>query len=79
MARDPSERSENYDALDRSGGKTVNIGKVGKEAKMPKRSGWTPLNGGVSIGANEDVKTNGVKIRGTGAATKGLMARGPMA
>jgi hypothetical protein len=25
------------------------------------------------------VKTTGVKIRGTGAATKGLMARGPMA
>lgn len=25
------------------------------------------------------VKTSGVKIRGTGAATKGLMARGPMA
>jgi hypothetical protein len=26
-----------------------------------------------------DVKTSGIKIRGTGAATKGLMARGPMA
>jgi hypothetical protein len=25
------------------------------------------------------VKTTGIKIRGTGAATKGLMARGPMA
>ena len=25
------------------------------------------------------VKTDGIKIRGTGAATKGLMARGPMA
>lgn len=24
-------------------------------------------------------KTSGIKIRGTGAATKGLMARGPMA
>ena len=24
-------------------------------------------------------KTNGIKIRGTGAATKGTMARGPMA
>ena len=29
-------------------------------------------------GAN-DVKTSGIKIRGTGAATKGVMARGPMA
>ena len=27
----------------------------------------------------DDVKTSGIKIRGTGAATKGLMARGPMA
>jgi hypothetical protein len=25
------------------------------------------------------VKTSGIKIRGTGCATKGLMARGPMA
>jgi hypothetical protein len=24
-------------------------------------------------------KTSGIKIRGTGAATKGVMARGPMA
>jgi hypothetical protein len=39
----------------------------------------------MSIGAlsksagNEPVKTDGIKIRGTGAATKGLKARGPMA
>lgn len=39
----------------------------------------------VSIGnisksaGDEKVKTSGIKIRGTGAATKGLMARGPMA
>ena len=39
----------------------------------------------VSIGAisksagNEPTKTSGIKIRGTGAATKGVMARGPMA
>lgn len=34
----------------------------------------------VSLGdpAADDVKTSGIKIRGTGAATKGLMARGPM-
>ena len=29
--------------------------------------------------ARPDVKTSGIKIRGTGAATKGTMARGPMA
>jgi len=39
----------------------------------------------VSIGnisksaGNEPTKTSGIKIRGTGAATKGVMARGPMA
>jgi len=35
----------------------------------------------VSLGnpADPDVETKGVKIRGTGAATKGLYARGPMA
>jgi len=38
----------------------------------------------VSIGAARskpypDVKTTGIKMRGTGAATKGLMSRGPMA
>jgi hypothetical protein len=27
----------------------------------------------------EKMKTSGIKIRGTGAATKGVMARGPMA
>jgi hypothetical protein len=29
--------------------------------------------------AADDVKTSGIKIRGTGCATKGVMARGPMA
>jgi hypothetical protein len=28
---------------------------------------------------DEPIKTDGIKIRGTGAATKGVMARGPMA
>jgi hypothetical protein len=37
--------------------------------------------GRVSMGNpdRDDVKTTGIKIRGTGAATKGTMARGPMA
>jgi hypothetical protein len=35
----------------------------------------------VSFGdpGKDNVKTSGIKIRGTGAATKGVMARGPMA
>jgi hypothetical protein len=36
--------------------------------------------GGVSKGSYTPENPNGaIKIRGTGAATKGLMARGPMA
>ena len=35
--------------------------------------------GGVFKSQNDEVKTSGIKIRGTGAATKGTMARGPMA
>jgi len=39
----------------------------------------------LSVGAfsksagDEPIKTDGIKIRGTGCATKGVMARGPMA
>ena len=35
--------------------------------------------GGYSKGNEPPTKTSGIKIRGTGAATKGVMARGPMA
>ena len=35
--------------------------------------------GGVSKGNTSETKTSGIKIRGTGAATKGVMSRGPMA
>ena len=34
--------------------------------------------GGISKGNYKEPKTSGIKIRGTGAATKGVMARGPM-
>jgi hypothetical protein len=43
----------------------------------------TPKTGAARVSAGnpnrDDVKTDGIKIRGTGAATKGVMARGPMA
>ena len=51
--------------------------------KAPNRSKLDTLD--VSIGAisksagDEPIKTSGIKMRGTGAATKGLMSRGPMA
>jgi hypothetical protein len=40
-----------------------------KPAPAPKTAGYP----------EKDIKTTGIKIRGTGAATKGVMARGPMA
>lgn len=51
--------------------------------KEPNRSKADTVN--MSIGnisknvGDKQVKTDGIKVRGTGAATKGLMARGPMA
>jgi len=51
--------------------------------KLPNRSEAQTVNmsvGNVSKAAgNQPVKTTSIKVRGTGAATKGLMARGPMA
>jgi len=34
--------------------------------------------GGLSKGNYKEPKTSGIKMRGTGAATKGVMSRGPM-
>jgi len=35
--------------------------------------------GGISKGNTSEPKTSGIKMRGAGAATKGVMCRGPMA
>ena len=48
------------------------------EPEFQKKKNWVPLMG-VSITMDDRVKDDGIKIRGTGAATKGVMARGPMA
>jgi|688.fasta_scaffold2406649_1 hypothetical protein len=52
-------------------------------AEVKTQSGKDYLNemnisAGVSKGNFKPEKTTGIKIRGTGAATKGVMARGPM-
>ena len=47
----------------------------------PGKNGVNEMNisvAGVSKGNYPETKTSGIKIRGTGAATKGVMARGPM-
>lgn len=51
--------------------------------KMPNYSKLDSCNmsvGDISkLAGEQPIKTSGIKIRGTGAAIKGLMARGPMA
>ena len=52
----------------------------GKEPNISKLDTYDVSVGNISKSAgNEPTKTTGIKIRGTGAATKGVMARGPMA
>ena len=62
-------------------GKAVGISSTpGKEPNRSKASSVDMSVGNISKSAgDEKVKTDGIKVRGTGAATKGLMARGPMA
>jgi hypothetical protein len=55
----------------------VNPGKGPNKSKLDQ---YDVSVGAVSKSAgDEGTKTSGIKIRGTGAATKGVMARGPMA
>ena len=55
------------------------------QAVLPKVNSMKHmLDTNVSVANNHSneykpTKTSGIKIRGTGAATKGVMARGPMA
>jgi hypothetical protein len=62
-------------------GKAASIsGNPGKEPNRSKLDTVDASIGNISKSAgNEPIKTSGIKIRGTGAATKGIMARGPMA
>jgi len=62
-------------------GKAVGISSTpGKEPNTSKADTVNMSVGNISKAAgDEQVKTSGIKVRGTGAATKGLMARGPMA
>lgn len=61
-------------------GSTVNVNNA-----IPVHTGAQCMNemnmsvGGVSIGNYKPVKTDGITMRGHGAATKGIKSRGPMA
>jgi len=62
---------------------------TGKEVKASDNPGSGPDHsrastvnmsvGNITRNEQPGVKTSGIKVRGTGAATKGLMARGPLA
>lgn len=62
-------------------GKSMSISNnPGKEPNRSKLDTYDVSVGGISKSAgDEPIKTSGIKIRGTGAATKGLYARGPLA
>lgn len=69
-------------------GKKVSVMSVNKADAAPeyaftktvKSAGLTdPVPNGVSYAVSGEPKTSGIKMRGTGAATKGVMSRGPMA
>jgi hypothetical protein len=52
----------------------------GKEPNRSKLDTYDVSLGNISKSAgNEPTKTSGIKMRGTGCATKGVMSRGPMA
>jgi hypothetical protein len=61
---------------------TMSGAPVNEQAAVVKTG--NPMNeldisvGGISKYNDQQTKTSGIKIRGTGAATKGVMARGPM-
>jgi hypothetical protein len=65
-------------AYDQNGTSVAN----GMSAVVDKGNAMNELKisvAGISKGNDRPTKTDGIKIRGTGAATKGVMARGPMA
>lgn len=65
-------------AYDQNGTSVAN----GMSAVVKKGNAMDELKisvGQISKGQKDGVKTDGIKVRGTGAATKGTIARGPMA
>jgi hypothetical protein len=60
-------------------GKAMKVTSNGKEPSSSKLDTMDVSIGAISKSAgNEPTKTDGIRIRGTGCATKGVMSRGPM-
>ena len=62
----------------KNGGKKAAKGAVGRGENESSLQSYDPSVGDIRKGSAPAAKTSGIKIRGTGAATKGVMARGPM-
>jgi len=61
-------------------GKSVTVeSNPGKGKDMGMLNNARATLGSITSGEQPGTKTSGIKMRGTGAATKGLMSRGPMA
>ena len=61
-------------------GKPVNVSEnPGKPSELSSTNNMRMSVGMYNNGPDKPTKTSGIKIRGTGAATKGTMSRGPMA
>jgi hypothetical protein len=68
-----------YAAPHNMSGKAVKMStNPGKPSDISSTTTMKMSVGNYNNGQSE-TKTSGIKVRGTGAATKGLMARGPMA
>lgn len=62
-----------------TGKKFTISGNPGKEANSSKLDTMDVSIGAISKSAgDEKIKTDGIRMRGTGCATKGVMSRGPM-
>ena len=59
--------------------KSVKVAPVGLAKNRETINSLNLSVGNISSKDYPEPKTTGIKIRGTGAATKGVMARGPMA
>lgn len=85
MAKVNNKQAPAYAKPHTMSGGSVNLKNVISVKKDPNTLAAKDMKPGqatyrVSAGdpAREDTKTTGIKMRGTGAATKGTMSRGPM-
>jgi len=62
-----------------TGGSVTMADETRAESGAKRMTQINPSVGGISKGNYPETKTSGIKMRGAGAATKGVMSRGPMA